>query len=507
MNSIKYTCPCCGYKTFDREDHLWEICEVCFWESCPIQDVEPLYLGGPNHTSLAEAQQNFIAFGACEESSLPSVRKQRKDEPKDENWNVFQPKDNQMILDKLFDEAQKVMPNLFEKLGVPATTEQIDLIKNSVDFEIDPLLIEFWKRCNGDENLSALGLGVFFTSIEKSILFLQTEWYDWHSLADNHELCKNRYFSKKRIPFMEDGGGSTWFLDYDPAAQGTAGQVICIFRDFAETIYNVAPSFKAFLQLILTEFEQNRVKIHSDYDSFDFECLQGNLPIFWAAQSILQAPHLPKIPDDFFVNMSEDWKYACSNGGKNFVKNRDGVFLGDKNDAYMVREIWIGSDDMMADFDNLKHLPKVQFLTMRGVTVSLEDKHIDIIKMLRLTSLDISNPVKNIGRLAQIEVLQILRLENVTDSDIGELAELKNIRNLDITLSEPYPSFEFVSKMDNLETLRLTFKSKYKLPKTDVEAISKVPKLNSLSFINAAFSNWEVLENCKTLVALSNYIQ
>jgi putative sterol carrier protein len=89
MNLLKYTCPCCGYKTFNREDHLWEICEVCFWESCPIQNVEPLYLGGPNHISLAEAQQNFITFGACEECSLPSVRKPREDEPKDENWKPF----------------------------------------------------------------------------------------------------------------------------------------------------------------------------------------------------------------------------------------------------------------------------------------------------------------------------------------------------------------------------------------------------------------------------------
>jgi hypothetical protein len=86
MNSVKYTCPCCGYKTFNREDHLWDICEVCFWQSCPIQNVEPLYLGGPNHISLIEAQQNFIEFGACERVSLSSVRPPRAYEPKDENW-------------------------------------------------------------------------------------------------------------------------------------------------------------------------------------------------------------------------------------------------------------------------------------------------------------------------------------------------------------------------------------------------------------------------------------
>ncbi len=83
---MKYTCPCCGYKTFNREDHLWDICEVCFWESCPLQNVDPQYLGGPNHISLAEAQANFVKFGACDECSIDSVRKAADDEPKDSNW-------------------------------------------------------------------------------------------------------------------------------------------------------------------------------------------------------------------------------------------------------------------------------------------------------------------------------------------------------------------------------------------------------------------------------------
>jgi hypothetical protein len=84
----KYTCPCCGYKTFNRENHWWEICEVCFWESCPIQNVDPNYLGGPNHISLAEAQENFVKFGACEECSIDSVRKPLVDEVKDSNWQL-----------------------------------------------------------------------------------------------------------------------------------------------------------------------------------------------------------------------------------------------------------------------------------------------------------------------------------------------------------------------------------------------------------------------------------
>jgi hypothetical protein len=89
MTNQKYTCFCCGYKTFDREDHLWEICEICFWESCPIQDVEYDSFNGPNPISLREAQQNFIAFGACEKDMLKNVRKPREDEPKDVNWEPF----------------------------------------------------------------------------------------------------------------------------------------------------------------------------------------------------------------------------------------------------------------------------------------------------------------------------------------------------------------------------------------------------------------------------------
>jgi Cysteine-rich CPCC len=88
---MKFTCPCCGYKTFHREDHLWDICEVCFWESCPIQNVDPNYLGGPNHISLAEAQANFVNFGACEKCSIDSVRPPAADETKDSNWQFVTP--------------------------------------------------------------------------------------------------------------------------------------------------------------------------------------------------------------------------------------------------------------------------------------------------------------------------------------------------------------------------------------------------------------------------------
>lgn len=35
---MKYTCPCCGYKTLDEEPtDTYEICKICFWEDDETQ--------------------------------------------------------------------------------------------------------------------------------------------------------------------------------------------------------------------------------------------------------------------------------------------------------------------------------------------------------------------------------------------------------------------------------------------------------------------------------------
>jgi hypothetical protein len=94
----KYTCPCCGYKTHSREDHLWEICEVCYWQSCPVQNSDPDYIGGPNPVSLRQAQQNFLTFGACENDMIKNTRKPGADEPKDEWWKPSESHSNKKLV-------------------------------------------------------------------------------------------------------------------------------------------------------------------------------------------------------------------------------------------------------------------------------------------------------------------------------------------------------------------------------------------------------------------------
>lgn len=84
MVTEKFACPCCGYKTFKEQPHgSYDICPVCFWED------DPNYKGGANRVSLKQGQKNFIEFGACEREMIKNVRKQTKDEQRDENWKPY----------------------------------------------------------------------------------------------------------------------------------------------------------------------------------------------------------------------------------------------------------------------------------------------------------------------------------------------------------------------------------------------------------------------------------
>ncbi|OAS21573.1 hypothetical protein A8708_16730 [Paenibacillus oryzisoli] len=70
----KYTCPCCGYKTFDEEPlGTYDICDVCDWEDDAVMNENPDYWGGANAVCLRQAQRNFIIYGAKEKKYLDNV--------------------------------------------------------------------------------------------------------------------------------------------------------------------------------------------------------------------------------------------------------------------------------------------------------------------------------------------------------------------------------------------------------------------------------------------------
>ena len=57
---MKFTCPCCGYKTFDLEPPgTVDICPVCYWQDDLIQYLDPDFEGGANVFSLRQSQEAF----------------------------------------------------------------------------------------------------------------------------------------------------------------------------------------------------------------------------------------------------------------------------------------------------------------------------------------------------------------------------------------------------------------------------------------------------------------
>lgn len=84
---MKYTCPCCGYKTLDEAPPgTYEICPVCYWEDDAVQFKNPDFAGGANQVSLRQAQQNYIRFGASEKRFQGNMRRANTSDEKDQYW-------------------------------------------------------------------------------------------------------------------------------------------------------------------------------------------------------------------------------------------------------------------------------------------------------------------------------------------------------------------------------------------------------------------------------------
>ena len=82
---MKYTCPCCGYKTLDLEPPgTFTICEVCNWEDDSVQFGDPDYEGGANGYSLRQSQHKF-ANGYRAKYNLAQFEK-------DLNWKILSEK-------------------------------------------------------------------------------------------------------------------------------------------------------------------------------------------------------------------------------------------------------------------------------------------------------------------------------------------------------------------------------------------------------------------------------
>jgi cell wall assembly regulator SMI1 len=164
--------------------------------------------------------------------------------------------------------------DLGERWALNPGADRASLAKLSEKFDrIDPALLESLAVCNGQSDQWRAG---FF--LQESVLLSAEriiEHYEMleDSLAefkDPEEESKigigpvyKRSFCPHRIPFAEQNGDLTWFLDYDPAPGGIPGQVIRVDIE-SDQFLVCTNSFTEFLDDFVNAFEQGDIDIEDE---------------------------------------------------------------------------------------------------------------------------------------------------------------------------------------------------------------------------------------------------
>jgi len=84
--AARYTCPCCGFQTFDEAPGSHQVCHVCSWEDDAVQLLDPWFAGGANRPSLRDAQDAYLVCGAMEQRFLPNVKGALSTDTRDPTW-------------------------------------------------------------------------------------------------------------------------------------------------------------------------------------------------------------------------------------------------------------------------------------------------------------------------------------------------------------------------------------------------------------------------------------
>ncbi len=72
---MRYSCPCCGFLTFEEKNAEFDICPVCYWERDPVQEKDEAFSGGANKYSLMDSRINFMRYGVSDTGMLDHVRR------------------------------------------------------------------------------------------------------------------------------------------------------------------------------------------------------------------------------------------------------------------------------------------------------------------------------------------------------------------------------------------------------------------------------------------------
>lgn len=157
-------------------------------------------------------------------------------------------------------------------LNPPATNEEIEELKNTLDVDLPDDFISVLKIHNGQKGDSAW----LFDSQE----FLSTkriieEFNTWKNLLESElqgkistpdDGVKNDWWNVNWIPFTSDGCGDHYCIDLSPTANGTKGQIITLWYELAEREI-VSKSFSSWFDEYIEQLYSGDLLYSKEYNS------------------------------------------------------------------------------------------------------------------------------------------------------------------------------------------------------------------------------------------------
>lgn len=89
----RYTCPCCGYFSFNHPPGSYDICPICLWEDDEVQLRQEWWDQGGANPPLRLCQANYVKFGVCKPQLASCVRPPTAEDERDTAWFPLPPLD------------------------------------------------------------------------------------------------------------------------------------------------------------------------------------------------------------------------------------------------------------------------------------------------------------------------------------------------------------------------------------------------------------------------------
>lgn len=183
-------------------------------------------------------------------------------------------------MNKLIEWFQLELPEMLDDLNEPAKLDQISNLEEKLDLKFPTSFKDLYLQHNGQKG--EINTGFFYGLEFLTLDGVYDHWKQWAEIVNTEDdegmkdlsmfskshvngLIKEVYANKKWIPFAHDWGGNFLGIDFDPAEDGTHGQIINFGRDEDEK-FVVAHSFSEFIEWYINELENGNYDIVKEDD-------------------------------------------------------------------------------------------------------------------------------------------------------------------------------------------------------------------------------------------------